>query len=85
MNTTSSLGSGVGTTCPRAGSRCETLAVKYLASLNFLICSSVTEEAIHHLRLHVEDLEPQPEVALDAEEGLTHDNDCRDVEEGVRG
>ena len=47
MNTTSSLDSGVGTTCPQAGSQCETSAVRYLASLNFLISSSVTEEGIH--------------------------------------
>ena len=41
--------------------------------------------AIHHLPLHVEDFEPQPEEGLDAEEGLTHDDERRDVEEGVRG
>ena len=34
-------------TYPRAGSRCDTSAVKYIASLNFLISSSVTEEGIH--------------------------------------
>ena len=41
--------------------------------------------AIHHLRLHVEDLESQSEVGLDAEESLADDNACRDVEERVRG
>ena len=41
-----SLGSGVGTTYPRAGSRCETSAVRYLASLNFSISTSLTEEGI---------------------------------------
>ena len=41
--------------------------------------------AIHHLQLHIEDLEPQPEVGLDAKEGLTDDDERRDVEEGVRG
>ena len=34
-------------TCPRAGSRCETSVVRYLASLNFLTSSSVAEEGIH--------------------------------------
>ena len=41
--------------------------------------------SIHHLRLHVEDLKPSSKVGLDAEESLTHDNECRDVEERVRG
>ena len=41
--------------------------------------------AIHHLRLHIEDLEPQPEVGLDAEEGLTHNDERRDVEDEIRG
>ena len=50
MNTTLSLGSGVGTTCPRAGSRCEISAVRYLASLNFLMSSFVMEEGIHRPR-----------------------------------
>ena len=47
MNTTLSPGSGVGMTCPRAGSLCEILAVRYLAPLSFLMSSSVTEEGIH--------------------------------------
>ena len=47
MNTTLSLGSGVGTTCPRVGSLCEISAVRYLSSLNFLRSSSVTKEGIH--------------------------------------
>ena len=47
MNTTLSLGSGVGMTYPRAGSQCEISAVRYLASLSFLMSSSVTEEGIH--------------------------------------
>ena len=50
MNTTFSLGSGVGTTCPRAGSRCEISPVKNLASLNFSTSSSVMEEGIHRPR-----------------------------------
>ena len=41
--------------------------------------------AIYHLRLYVEDFEPQPEVGLDAEEGLAHDDKRRDVEEGIWG
>ena len=32
----------------------------------------------------VEGLEPQAEVRGNAEEGLTHDNKCRDVEKVVR-
>ena len=44
---TLSLGSGVGMTCPRAGSRCKISAVRYMASLDFLMSSSVTEEGIH--------------------------------------
>ena len=41
--------------------------------------------AVYHLRLHIEDFEPQPEVGVDAEEGLAHDDERRDVEEGIRG
>jgi len=40
---------------------------------------------IDHLRLHIEDLEPQAKMWVDAEESLTHDDECRDVEERVRG
>ena len=41
--------------------------------------------SVHHLGLHVEGFEPQPEVGVDAEEGLAHDNEHQDIEEGVRG
>ena len=40
---------------------------------------------LHNLRLDTEGLEPQAEVGLDAEEGLAHDNECRDVEDKIRG
>ena len=40
---------------------------------------------LDHLWLHFKGLEPQAEVRGNAEEGLTHDNKCRDVEKGVRG
>ena len=39
----------------------------------------------HHFRLYIEDLQPQSEVGWDAEEGLAHDNECRDVEDRVGG
>ena len=41
--------------------------------------------AFDHLRLHIKDLAPQAEVWGDVEEGLTHDDERRDVEEGIRG
>ena len=47
MNTTLLLGSGVGMTCPRAGSLCEISAVRCLDSLSFLMSSSMIEEDIH--------------------------------------
>ena len=40
---------------------------------------------LDHLRLHVKGLEPLAEVRGNAEEGLTYDNKCRDVEKGVQG
>ena len=40
---------------------------------------------LDHLRLHIEGLEPQAEVRGNAEEGLTYDNKCREVEKGIRG
>ena len=41
--------------------------------------------ADHHLRLHVEGLQPQAEVGLDAEEGLAHNDKRRDVEDEIGG
>ena len=41
--------------------------------------------SIQHLGLHVEGYEPYPEVGLDAEEGLAHDNERRDVEDEIGG
>ena len=41
--------------------------------------------ALHNLWLDTEGLEPQAEVGLDAEEGLAHDDKCRDVENKIRG
>ena len=41
------MGPGVGMSCPASGSRCTMLLDKYPAFLRFLICPSVTEEAIH--------------------------------------
>ena len=41
--------------------------------------------AAHDLRLHAEDLQPQAEMRLDAEESLAHDDERRDVEDEVRG
>ncbi len=38
---------GVGTSSPSSGSRCAMSSDKYPAFLNFLICPSVMEEAIH--------------------------------------
>ena len=46
-NTTLSWGLGVGMRCPSSGSRCAMSSDKYPAFLSFLICPSVTEEAIH--------------------------------------
>ena len=42
-----SPGSGVGITCPWAGSLCEISPVRYLASLSISTSSSVTKEGIH--------------------------------------
>ena len=41
--------------------------------------------ALDHLRLHIKDLEPQAEVWGDTEKCLTHDDERRDVEEGIQG
>ena len=41
------MGPGVGMSCPASGSRCAMSLDKYPAFLSFLICPSVTEEAIH--------------------------------------
>ena len=46
-NTTFSPGSGVGMTCPGAGSLCKISPVRYLALRSFSTSSSVTEEDIH--------------------------------------
>ena len=40
--------------------------------------------AAHDLRLHAEDFQPQAKVRLDAEEGLAHDDERRDVEDEIR-
>ena len=40
---------------------------------------------LDHLQLHFKGLELQAEVSGNAEEGLTYDNKCRDMEKGVRG
>ena len=45
--------------------------------------SALRLTALHNLRLDTEGLEPQAEVGLDAEEGLTHDDKRRDVEDEV--
>ena len=47
--------------------------------------SALRLAALHNLRLDVEGLEPQAEVGLDAEEGLTHDDKRRDIEDEIRG
>ena len=47
--------------------------------------SALRLAALHNLRLDIEGLEPQAEVGLDAEEGLTHDDKRRDVEDEIRG
>ena len=47
--------------------------------------SALRLAALHNLRLDIEGLEPQAEVGLDAEEGLTHDDNRRDVEDKIRG
>ena len=47
--------------------------------------SALRLAALHNLRLDTEGLEPQAEVGLDAEEGLTHDDKRRDVEDEIRG
>ena len=57
MNTTLSLGSGVGMICFLAGSRCVMFVAKYPASLSSLMFLSVTEEAIHL------PCEPDPDMA----------------------
>ena len=41
------MGLGVGTSCPSSGSRCAMSLCRYPAFLNFLMCPSVPEEAIH--------------------------------------
>ena len=41
--------------------------------------------AANHLRLDIEGLQPQAEVGPDAEEGLAHDDERRDVEDEVQG
>ena len=47
--------------------------------------SALRLAAVHYLRLDIEGLEPQAEVGLDAEEGLAHDDERRDVEDEVWG
>ena len=54
-NTTLSWGLEVGTSCPSSRSRCAMSLCRYPAFLNFLMCPSVTEEAIH--------LPPAPDMA----------------------
>ena len=40
---------------------------------------------VDHLRLHIKNLEPKAEMWRDAEEGLTHDDERRDVKERIWG
>ena len=53
-NTTLSWGLGVGMGCPSSGSRCAMSLDRYPALRSFLMCPSVTEEAIH--------LPPAPDI-----------------------
>ena len=39
----------------------------------------------HYLGIHIKNLQPYAEVWRDAEKGLAHDDECRDVEEGIGG